>query len=189
MTTSRKIIDGLRDALAFAKGDTSAAARVTEYVVDPDGMVEKSPRIARDASEARGGGGDVPETASTASADEPGTSLAGSGRVIDPDRAGGTGNAAPKRIAITTEPIAIDEALAYVESIRWRSILPYGHLAMLALADEVDRLRAELADAYALHEREATAWGAAYRMATAQEDKPSPDPIVPPEISGAGASQ
>lgn len=68
-------------------------------------------------------------------------------RVIDTERAGGTGNAAPKRTSPAARPLTVDEAMAYRQSISWRAFMGRSDRAVIALADEVERLREELRQA------------------------------------------
>lgn len=69
-------------------------------------------------------------------------------RVIDTERAGGTGNAAPKRTSPAARPLTVDEAMAYRQSISWRAFMGRSDRAVIALADEVERLREQLRQAY-----------------------------------------
>jgi hypothetical protein len=63
-------------------------------------------------------------------------------REIDPTRQGG-GNAAPKAVR-APRPLSVDEALAFRDAHAWRQIPGGAHLAVRALAAEVERLRVEL---------------------------------------------
>lgn len=138
----------------------------------------KTPRIAHRRAQALGVI-ELPEIASTASTDAPAPPHAPSDRAIDPERAGGTGNAAP---------MTVEDALAYFNGRRWQHFAMTAELAGYALADEVERLRGELAGAADLERRESAAWRAAYRMAAADAARlhaaPAPDRIVPPVFFG-----
>lgn len=64
-------------------------------------------------------------------------------RVIDAERAGGTGNAAPKR-AVGADSVGLDEAMACVDDIEWRHVRTRSHQVMIALRDGVHELRGEV---------------------------------------------
>jgi hypothetical protein len=61
-------------------------------------------------------------------------------RIVDPTRQGG-GNAGPKAVR-TPRPMSVDEALAFRDAAAWRQIPGGAHLAVRALAAEVERIRA-----------------------------------------------
>lgn len=90
-------------------------------------------------------------------------------RTVDPTRQGGSG-IGPKRVQ-KAEPMTVDEALAYRDGILWRTFQPRADRAVVALAGEVDQLRAETAADRELAQRQATAWAAAHRDATAEIEK------------------
>ena len=69
-------------------------------------------------------------------------------RVIDTERAGGTGNAAPKSMTPASRPLTVDEAMAYRQSISWRAFMGRSDRAVIALADEVERLRKEVHESW-----------------------------------------
>jgi hypothetical protein len=74
------------------------------------------------------------------------------GRVVDPTRQGGTGNAAPKEMGDGGGLLSVEEALAYRDNIAWRQFRPRADKAVIALAEEVERLRVVNANQRALVE-------------------------------------
>lgn len=67
-------------------------------------------------------------------------------RVIDVERAGGAGNAVPKR-ADAAPKMSYEEALEYDAKFRWRALPTKSDRARAALIREVERLRDELSGA------------------------------------------
>lgn len=64
-------------------------------------------------------------------------------RPIDPERAGGTGNAAPKAAGKSAPPMTPAEAAVWVEQhVRWRAVRSAVDDVLIALDDEVKRLAA-----------------------------------------------
>lgn len=105
------------------------------------GHVEKSDAVAQERGEAAGGSV-PPETAPPASTGHETPPQAMSDRVIDTERAGGTGNVAPKAAGKSAPPMTADEAAAYVgQNVRWRAGRARADQAMIALDDEADRLQ------------------------------------------------
>lgn len=85
---------------------------------------------------------------------------------IDPTRQGGE-DTGPKR-AQKAQPMTVDEALSYHDGILWRTFQPRGDRAVIALAGEVERLQAEMADDRELAQRQRIAWAGAHRDVAAE---------------------
>jgi hypothetical protein len=76
-------------------------------------------------------------------------------RIIDTERAGGTGNAAPKRI-FGAEPMSVADAEEHVERVLgWRTVLGTADQAALALLREVRAQRLANETLQAVHRIEA----------------------------------
>jgi hypothetical protein len=62
-------------------------------------------------------------------------------RVIDTERAGGTGNAAPRQTTTGAALMSLDEAICYHLKFEWRKAPTKGDQARRALISEIARLR------------------------------------------------